>query len=75
VLLDLADRAELRTALGQWSRRVDVVSTTVDDRPADVLLIRPDARIVWATSTDEPDETAVPALRDALTRWFGETIR
>jgi len=40
-------------------------------RPADVLLIRPDAHIAWAATLDEPDDTAAPALREALSGWFG----
>lgn len=71
VLLDLADHAELRELAGQWGARVDVVCATVDEPPADALLIRPDARIAWAAMLDEPGKTAVPALRDALTTWFG----
>ena len=71
VLLDLADRADLRELAGQWGGRVAVVSATIDERPADALLIRPDARIAWAAATDEPGETAVPALGEALTGWFG----
>jgi 2-polyprenyl-6-methoxyphenol hydroxylase-like FAD-dependent oxidoreductase len=71
VLLDLADDADLRALAGEWGGRVDVVGATVDDRPADALLIRPDAVIAWAARVDEPGETAVPALREALTTWFG----
>ncbi len=71
VLLDLADRADLRQFARQWDGRVDVVSATIDGPPADALLIRPDALIVWAATVDEPGETALPALREALTTWFG----
>ena len=71
VLLDLADRADLRELAGEWSGRGDLVSATIDERPADALLIRPDARIAWAATVDEPGETALPALREALTTWFG----
>ncbi len=71
VLLDLADRADLRELAGRWGARVDVASATIDERPADALLIRPDASIAWAAPVDEPGETALPALRDALTTWFG----
>jgi len=34
-------------------------------------LIRLDAHIAWAAATGEPAGTAVPALRGALSRWFG----
>jgi 2-polyprenyl-6-methoxyphenol hydroxylase-like FAD-dependent oxidoreductase len=71
VLLDLADRADLRELVSQWADRVDLVTATIDERPADALLIRPDAHIAWAASAGEPGESAVPALRDALATWFG----
>jgi len=71
VLLDLADLADLRELAGQWGGRVDVVRATIDERPADALLIRPDALIAWAAVVDAPGETALPALREALTTWFG----
>ena len=41
------------------------------DRPADALLIRPDAHIAWAVTIDEPTDSAAPALREALSGWFG----
>ena len=63
--------ADLRELAGQWGGRVDVVSATIDERPADALLIRPDALIAWAATVDAPGETALPALREALTTWFG----
>jgi 2-polyprenyl-6-methoxyphenol hydroxylase-like FAD-dependent oxidoreductase len=71
VLLDLADRADLREVAQQWEHRIDIHTAEADARPADALLIRPDAHIAWATTLDEPGDTAVPALRDALSRWFG----
>ena len=71
VLLDLADREDLRRAAGDWHSRVDVHTAKTDDRPADALLIRPDAHIAWAAAVDESPDDAVPALREALTRWFG----
>ncbi len=71
MLLDLAGHANLRELAGQWVDRVDVVSATIDERPADALLVLPDARIAWAATVDEPGETALPALRLALTTWLG----
>lgn len=71
VLLDLAGRPDLRETARDWERRVDVHTAKTDDRPADVLLIRPDAHIAWAAAVDEPAETAAPALREALSGWFG----
>ena len=72
VLLDLADRADLREIARDWQQRVDVHTAQSDDRPADAILIRPDAHIAWAATIEEPADTAVIGLRDALSRWFGE---
>jgi hypothetical protein len=71
VLLDLADHADLRELAGQWGDRVDVVSATIHEAPADALLILPDARIARAATVGGLGETALPALREALTTWFG----
>ena len=71
VLLDLADRPDLREAARDWKPRIDVCTAQTDHRPADALLIRPDAYIAWAAATGEPSGTAAPALREALTRWLG----
>jgi hypothetical protein len=46
---------------------------TIDEPPADALLILPDARIAWAATVDEPGGTALPPLREELTAWFGDT--
>ena len=71
VLLDLAHRPDLREVAGQWGDRTDVVNVAIAERPADVLLIRPDGLIAWAAAIDAPSQTASPALREALTTWFG----
>jgi 2-polyprenyl-6-methoxyphenol hydroxylase-like FAD-dependent oxidoreductase len=71
VLLDLADRSELRETARDWQHRVEIHTAKTDHRPADAFLIRPDAHIAWASTTDEPADTAVLTLRDALSRWFG----
>jgi hypothetical protein len=71
VLVDLADRADLREAVGDWRHRIDVQTARTDHRAADALLIRPDAQIAWAATADELSDTAVPSLREALSRWFG----
>ncbi|NUP81550.1 MAG: FAD-binding monooxygenase [Nonomuraea sp.] len=71
VLLDLAGRPELRELAQEWRDRVDVRTAKADERPADVLLIRPDAHIAWAAAVGEPDVTASAALREALSHWFG----
>ncbi|HEX7825951.1 MAG TPA: FAD-dependent monooxygenase [Mycobacterium sp.] len=72
ILVDLADRHDLREAVRGWQDRVDAHTVETDDRPADALLIRPDAHIAWAAAVDEPAETAATALRESLAYWFGE---
>ena len=67
VLLDLADRADVREAARGWAGRVDVVTAKADPAPADAILIRPDAHVAWAVAAGEP----VEGLREALGRWFG----
>ncbi|MGB8386160.1 MAG: FAD-dependent monooxygenase, partial [Dermatophilaceae bacterium] len=71
VLLDLSEHADLRELADQWRGRLDVVSATIEQPPADALLILPDTRIAWAATVDEPGQTAMPALREALTSWLG----
>jgi hypothetical protein len=72
VLLDLADRSDLRETARDWQHRIDIHTARISDRPADALLIRPDAHIAWAATADEPTDTAALALRQALCYWFGE---
>ncbi len=74
VFLDLADRPELREAARDWEPRVDLHTGGTDRRPADALLIRPDAHVAWAAAVDEPTDTAVIALRAALSGWFGTPL-
>jgi 2-polyprenyl-6-methoxyphenol hydroxylase-like FAD-dependent oxidoreductase len=74
VLLDLADRPDLREIAQDWQHRVDIHIAETDHRPADALLIRPDAHIAWAAAIDEPAATAAPALREALSDWFGSPL-
>ena len=71
ILLDLADRPELREIARGWQDRVEIHTAKTEDRPADALLIRPDAYIAWAAAVDEPADTAAHALREALSLWFG----
>lgn len=71
LLLDLADRRELREAAAGWAHRVDIRTAGTDDRPADALLIRPDARIAWAAPVGAPSDTLLPTLRHSLSTWFG----
>ncbi|MFI7455638.1 FAD-dependent monooxygenase [Nonomuraea sp. NPDC049714] len=71
VLLDLADRPELRQTARDWRHLLDVHTAKTDDRPADALLIRPDGHIAWAAGLDESADSATPPLRQALCAWFG----
>ncbi|MGW2594191.1 FAD-dependent monooxygenase [Streptomyces sp. NPDC001515] len=71
LLLDLADRRELREAATGWAHRVDIRTAGTDDRPADALLIRPDARVAWAAPVGAPADVLLPALRQSLSTWFG----
>ena len=71
ILLDLADRPDLREAAQDWQHRIDIRTAEAGQRPADALLIRPDACIAWAAAAGEPAGTAAPALREALCCWFG----
>ena len=75
VFLDLADRPDLREIVEPWHDRVDIRAAKADDRPADALLIRPDAHVAWAAAPDEPADTAARGLREALSAWFGEPPR
>jgi hypothetical protein len=75
ILLDLADRADICEAARGWQDRIEIHRGHTDDRTADALLIRPDAHIAWAATIDEPADTAVPALRDAIASWFGAPSR
>jgi 2-polyprenyl-6-methoxyphenol hydroxylase-like FAD-dependent oxidoreductase len=75
ILLDLVDRADLRETARDWQHRVDIHTAGTDHRPADAVLIRPDAHIAWAASIDESTDTAAPALREALSGWFGTPLK
>lgn len=71
VLLDLADRADLRDIARDPQCRINIRTAKTDNRPADALLIRPDGHIAWAATIDEPADTAEAGLRAALSSWFG----
>ncbi|WP_123028172.1 FAD-dependent monooxygenase [Mycolicibacterium stellerae] len=68
VLLDLSGGAAEVAAAG-WADRVSVVTASMADGPA-ALLIRPDGYVAWAADTFGADDAAT--LRAALTRWFGD---
>ncbi|MFC7529347.1 FAD-dependent monooxygenase [Actinoplanes sp. GCM10030250] len=71
VLLDLADRHDIRSAARDWEDRVEIHTAKTHARPADALLIRPDAHVAWAAAIDESTDTAVSSMREALAGWFG----
>jgi 2-polyprenyl-6-methoxyphenol hydroxylase-like FAD-dependent oxidoreductase len=88
VLLDLADRPDIREAAQDWQPRIDIRTARTDHRPADALLIRPDAYIAWAAPASQPAPAGDPppagdpadtaadtaALREALSSWFGRPL-
>jgi hypothetical protein len=85
ILLDLADRPDLRETARDWQHRIDVQhridihTTETDHRPADSLLTRPEGHIAWAATAtatiDETTDTAVLALREALSGSFGTPLK
>jgi 2-polyprenyl-6-methoxyphenol hydroxylase-like FAD-dependent oxidoreductase len=75
VFLDLADRSDLRETAREWQHRIDIHTAETDHRPADALLIRPDAHIAWAATIDEPTDSAALTLRQALSDWFGTPLK
>jgi 2-polyprenyl-6-methoxyphenol hydroxylase-like FAD-dependent oxidoreductase len=75
ILLDLAERADLRETAQGWQHRIDIHTAEADHRPADALLIRPDAHIAWGATIDEPGDMAALALREALSDWFGSPLK
>jgi hypothetical protein len=75
IFSDLADRADLRETARDWQPRIDIHTAETDHRPADALLIRPDAHIAWAATIDDRTDTAALALREALSCWFGTPLK
>jgi hypothetical protein len=68
LLLDLADRADVRDAVRPWADRIEAVTgaTETPADAADAVLVRPDGHVAWAGED-------VGGLREAVRRWFGET--
>jgi len=64
VLLDLTTDACFAGIAQDWADRVDTVTGTSPEAPAEALLVRPDGYVAWAAGQAE-------GLRAALTRWFG----
>lgn len=72
IVLDLAERPELRDLAGAWADRVDFHGmTTHEPRPADLLVIRPDGVVACAVPRGAAIDAASPALQGALECWFG----
>lgn len=72
VILDLAERPELRDLASAWADRVDLHRvTTLEPRPADLLVIRPDGVVAWAAPRGAAIDAARPGLASALAQWFG----
>ncbi|MFB7666548.1 FAD-dependent monooxygenase [Kitasatospora sp. NPDC056138] len=70
VLLDLADRADLRAVARGWADRVDVVGARLGGEAAtDAVLVRADGYAAWSAQGSDDD---ADRLREALSRWFGE---
>jgi bifunctional hydroxylase/dehydrase len=74
VLLDLADRQDLRHAAVPWSDRIRIVTAHPHQLAADsplagtaALLVRPDGYVAWT-------DPAGDALATALNRWFGSPL-
>jgi 3-(3-hydroxy-phenyl)propionate hydroxylase len=84
VLLDLRGNARLAAVAAGWADRVDLVEARSEDdhwtvpavgaipAPA-ALLVRPDGHVAWAAAAGGAPGT--PALRTALTTWFGPATR
>jgi 2-polyprenyl-6-methoxyphenol hydroxylase-like FAD-dependent oxidoreductase len=75
VLLALGDRPDLREIAQDWQHRIDIHTAETDHRPADALLIRPDAHIAWVATINEPADTAALTLRESLSGWFGTPLK
>ena len=73
VLVDLSAGCWAQAAAQDWKDRVEVVTATADDRPADALLIRPDGYVAWAAGTGTA--AGIAGLQEALTHWFGRPAR
>jgi 2-polyprenyl-6-methoxyphenol hydroxylase-like FAD-dependent oxidoreductase len=74
VLLDLADRSDLRAEASGWSDRVDAVAARGPEGcAADALLLRPDGYVAWASAPGGGNGPR--GLRESLTAWFGSERR
>ncbi|NUW30393.1 FAD-dependent monooxygenase [Nonomuraea sp. SMC257] len=73
LLLDFTgDAAAAKEASGRYDRvRTVTGRCSGASHGVSALLVRPDGYVAWASSSPEPDEGELGALRTALTRWFG----
>jgi hypothetical protein len=71
LLLDLADRTDVRRIGAAWSDRVDVIGARADRDDVDALLLRPDGCVAWALTADADVDVEEPSLATALGTWFG----
>lgn len=73
VLLDLADRADVREAAAGWAGRVDIVTAHAEEGlGTDALLLRPDGYAAWSAGDSGSRGSGTEGLRTALQRWFAE---
>jgi 2-polyprenyl-6-methoxyphenol hydroxylase-like FAD-dependent oxidoreductase len=71
VLLDLADRPDLRAAATGWADRLDMVlASCPEGHGIDALLIRPDGYTAWVAPAGSSDGKR--GFREALFTWFGD---
>jgi 2-polyprenyl-6-methoxyphenol hydroxylase-like FAD-dependent oxidoreductase len=74
VLLDLADRSDVRAVAAGWSDRVDtVVAKCPEGCDADALLIRPDGYAAWVAAPGSSDRQV--GLLNSFALWFGDERR
>lgn len=69
LLLDFADRAELRATASGWLRRVRSLTCKTEQEEAEGVLLRPDGCVAWILPAGEdfrPED-----LTAALETWFG----
>jgi len=73
LLVDLAERSELRKVATKWADRVEVTSARCSERPAnlDAMLVRPDGYVAWALRPADGDNESERTSRAALEKWFG----
>src|SRR5215471_3556198 len=74
VLIDLAGRPALSDTVMKWANRVDAISASCYERPAnlDAMLIRPDGYVAWTLKAGDGNKEAALTLRPALEKWFGD---